>query len=212
MDAKTRASQLRKPEGKDGIFVGEMMFKGNISFYEKLQDFLVEYPINSLLEVGFGLGKHIPSLFLKEGIKKYIGVDFSETIIEHAQKNFDDKCAFHLMDVNLPQERKFKADMLFTANTVYFCDNLNQVFKNYKHWLVPNGVLIIAKRSQKDLGETLKVITQHGFINYSHQDILKASLNNSFSLLKHISIIDEPFNKEVITQNLHAEFYVFQRT
>ena len=213
MNSKELATQLRKPEGKVGVEVGEMMFKGNATFYQKLEDFLLEYPVEHLTEVGFGLGKHIPQLFLNKRIQKYTGVDFSETLIQYAKQHFDaNTCGFYLADVNEVQDLGLTTDMIFTSNTIYFSQDLHQVFSNYYNWLNNGGMLIIGRRSEEDLSIVLKEVTQHGFNNHKHADILKAAFANGFVYEKLLSLKEKPRITQLGRYELHANFYVFRKS
>lgn len=212
MEDKELAQQLRKPNGETGIKIGEMMAKGNATFYRMLEDFLAEYHAKRILEVGFGLGKHIPALFEKKRIEEYMGVDFSPSLVDFAKRNYQQyNGRFILEDVNNRIDMEAKVDMVFTSNTIYFCDDLNAVFSNYSNWVGKGGIVVLGKRSESDLSTHLWNVAQHGFINHSHEAILSAAQKSGLFLLKHVNLKEYPWERNGQEILLSAEFLVFAK-
>src|SRR5688500_4778285 len=122
---KPVASQLRQPQGEEGIQVGEKMNEGNAFLNLAAIKQLKLQPNVSVLEIGMGNGFLVKDILSGNPSAKYIGCDFSELMVEQARKlnkTFinNGKAQFVLAEAdNLPFAPE-SFDKVFTVNTLYF--------------------------------------------------------------------------------------------
>ena len=79
------AKHLRRPEGETGKAVGIQMNKGNKHICLNSYKILNAQDGERILEIGMGNGYFISDLFQMADNIKYIGLDFSPTMIEEAK-------------------------------------------------------------------------------------------------------------------------------
>jgi len=159
-DNKQLAKNLRKPEGEEGIKVGEFMNKGNAHTYARMKKHLRLSSSQEVLEIGFGNG-----ITSKEFMKQchYTGLDYSELMVQEAEKN----CAglgakFVHGDIHQMPFPDNTFDVIFTINTIYFWDDADKAIAELRRVLKPEGKLFIGMRTKEDM-EFLGNITQHNF-------------------------------------------------
>src|SRR5690606_19320124 len=130
---------LRCPSGQYAKEVGENMFLSNGNMILKTIDSLDIKSNSSVLEIGFGNGKHLPYLFGKNQNLTYKGVDISEEMVKEATQNninlINQKSA-EFFAVK-PDEKlsfgKARFDYCFTVNTIYFIENPIEYFQTIFH-------------------------------------------------------------------------------
>ena len=172
------AENLRKPHGEFGEKVGEMMHKGNANFYLQLPALLDLKGSENVLEVGMGAGFHIKELCAQLKNGRYVGLDYSLTMVKLAEQvnQAVKNVSFVEADAQDMPFQKESFDCLFTINTVYFYKDPALVFEEYYRVLRGGGKLIIGKRTVEDLIQ-MKAVTQHGF-NYITKDSIVNLLQN----------------------------------
>jgi ubiquinone/menaquinone biosynthesis C-methylase UbiE len=188
------ATQLRKPNGEDGKEIGKQMNKGNkhicLNSYKTLQP----QPNSLILEIGMGNGLFIKDLLHLASNLKYIGLDFSQTMVNEAtilNKSFIDakKVTFVNGSIeNLPFNDN-SIDYVTTTNTVYFWPNLKENAKEIYRVLKPNGKVLIGYRP-KELMNKIE-LTKHGFNKFTKKEI-EDLLNDTGFLEINTTIISEP--------------------
>lgn len=201
------AQQLKKPSGDSGLKVAEFMNKGNSNFYEKLQEEVEWFNGMRILEIGFGNGQHISQFFKKAKDIQYVGVDYSEKMIELASENYPN-CQFYLADVidlDLKDEPPF--DLIISINTVYFINDLGKLAIVLKNHLSKSGFIYLGKRPKEDM-DLLSTITQHEFITYDNETVVKALMENNLDIDRVLSFKDEPFNRAGQQVQLHSDFII----
>jgi SAM-dependent methyltransferase len=199
------AAHLRKPDGEVGIKIGELMNKGNENFYTQLIKNVSWKDGMRILEIGIGTGLHIPKILkLAKGIQ-FVGVDYSETMVESSKANNPNQTFYHqdLLKLDL-QEEKF--DLIFTINTVYFLNDLEKAFTNLKGLLKKDGQIHIGKRPKEDL-KILNDITQFGFITYSNDEVIKSVINVKLDVKQVVSNLD-PIKEGGWKHQLHSDFII----
>lgn len=199
------AANLRKPEGENGLAVAEFMNKGNSNFYNQLVKNVLWKDGMKVLEIGIGNAKHVPEI-LKQAINiEYVGVDYSETMINEAKKNNPNQ-AFYCQDVcDLNLDQKF--DLIYTINTVYFIDDLTLFATKLKNHLAPNGQILIGKRPKEDM-EKLDSVTKYNFIKYSNEEVVKAVMSSGLDISKVVSSKDPEFERNGEKVVLHSDFII----
>ena len=85
-ELKSIASQLRRPQGKKGIEMAEMMNGTNISMTFHSIDKLGVLDHNKILELGHGNCGHLAYLLNQRGGLAYYGLEVSELMHKEAQR------------------------------------------------------------------------------------------------------------------------------
>lgn len=202
---KDLAAHLRKPDGETGIKIGDLMHQGNQNFYNQFKNNVSWFDGMKVLEIGTGTGLHIPDIITQAKNINYVGVDYSETMVLACRKN-NPKQTFHQQDLLKLDLEHEKFDLIFSINTVYFLNDLELAFRNLKDCLKEDGVLHIGKRPKEDM-EALKEVTQHGFITYSNEEVVKALMNVGFNITEVVSSLDPKTNGKWKHQ-LHSDFII----
>jgi ubiquinone/menaquinone biosynthesis C-methylase UbiE len=194
LSKKELAIQLRKPVGNDGKEVGKQMNKGNK--YICLNSYKILNPQkNSLvLEIGMGNGLFIKDLLNNASNIKYIGLDFSQVMIDEAtelnQNLIDEqKVSFINGSVNSLPFKDNSIDYITTTNTVYFWPSLKENAKEIYRVLKPNGKVLIGYRS-KDLMDKIE-LANYGFNKYTKDEIEALLKDTGFRKIA-TEIIAEP--------------------
>ena len=193
---KTIAAQLRKPSGENGIKVGERMNEGNLQINLNTIESLKLKAGDNILEIGMGNGFFIKNIFESNDDFHYTGCDFSELIVEEAQKlnaTFIEnrKAEFFHGDVNaLPFENEI-FDKVFTINTIYFWDPPAKALAEIARVLKQRGQLTIAIRP-KSIMENYP-FTKYGFTMYSKEELASLFSANNF----HVTQVVEKGEPEI---------------
>ncbi|WP_110056273.1 class I SAM-dependent methyltransferase [Chitinophaga sp. S165] len=183
MSAEEIASQLRKPDGEDGIRVGAAMNKSNAVLYNMMLSFLGIKAGDRLLEIGFGNGYFIPALFEKENAIQYTGLDMSETMVAEAARVNENRISEGSVKLHLgrTEEMPFSEGAftkVFAANVLYFWDEPAVALKAIHRVLDTGGELVLAIRSR----ETMQPMpfSAHGFTLYSAEEARSLLEANGF--------------------------------
>lgn len=210
MDYKKMAQQLRKPEGYDGVKIGDFMHKGNSSFYHNLSALLPTKAQDTILEIGMGNGKHVVEHAYLQHCN-YFAADYSPTMVEACRKNnpqFKNQIFYTSAD-NLPfTDHHF--DWVFTVNTIYFWEDALKELQEIHRVLKMKGTFILAKRTVEDL-ITLSDITRHGFINYPNSIVEDLLQQAGFKLQKRLVLKENPTKVNGRSIQLHNAFYICQK-
>ncbi len=138
------AQQLRCPDGKNGIKIGEMMNFTNSNIITKTIKSLGIKDGDILLEIGPGNGLHVKEIINAADDLDYFGIDISETMVLEAEKlNEQENVSFRLTDgEHIPfSENHF--DAAFTCNTIYFWKDPQDYAGEIARVLKPSGVIAI---------------------------------------------------------------------
>lgn len=183
MSAEEIASQLRRPDGEDGIRVGSAMNRSNAILYDMMLDFLGIKAGDRLLEIGFGNGYFIPALFEKESSIQYTGLDMSETMVAEATRANENRISEGSVKLYLgrTEEMPFPEGAftkVFAANVLYFWDEPAVAVKAIHRVLDTGGELVLAIRSR----ETMQPLpfSAHGFTLYNAEEARSLLEANGF--------------------------------
>ncbi len=134
--------------------IAENYIKKDLKFYSRLMRKLrlkrslrnIKKPINRLLEIGCGAG--FSAEYLKNDYIEFIGVDYSEKLIQYANKfNKYDKTKFIAKNIkDFQTEQKF--DVIFMIGVLHHIPDPEKVLNDLKTMLKPNG-MIIANEPQR---------------------------------------------------------------
>lgn len=183
---KNMASQLRKPEGEDGLKTAGLMNKANMQIISDTFKALNAQGDDNILEIGMGDGFYVKDLLGKSGHIKYTGCDYSELMIQQSTKLNADSISkgmarfFHANISSLPfPDNEF--NKVFTINTIYFWDNEITALNEVKRVLKPGGHFIIGFRPIDQMEKY--PFTKYGFDLFSKSDVEKLLINNGFAIL-----------------------------
>lgn len=194
MNPENLASQLRKPEGADGVKVGLAMNKSNAALYNMLLGFLGLKPADRVLEIGFANGYFIPALFEKEPSIRYTGLDMSQTMVEEATRENDARIVDGTVELHLGVTESMPfADGAFTkvfaANVLYFWEYPDVALKAIHRVLETGGELVLAIRSAESMKQL--PFSEHGFILYSEESAVALLQKNGFSVTEVITAVED---------------------
>lgn len=188
------AAQLKMPKGKEGKKIGEEMNKGNKYICLNTYKILDPKPNKLILEIGMGNGFFVKDLLKMAKDITYIGVDFSDVMVEEATKINQEftntkQASFLTASVDKLPIKDASIDYITTTNTIYFWPNLKNSLQELCRVLKPNGKLVIGYRS-KELMEQIE-LTKYGFDKFLTSEIEDILQKSGF---KHIitETIPEP--------------------
>jgi len=194
LTTKALAKQLRQPNGDSGKDVGLQMNKGNK--YICLNSYKVLNPQkdNHVLEIGMGNGFFIKDLLLMSSNLSYVGVDFSETMINEASiinKGYIDSGLVEFKQASIEKlpfnDNTF--DCITTTNTLYFWPQPENNAKELLRVLKPGGKLLVAYR-MKNLMDKIE-LSKYGFEKYEIKDVETLLRTSGFKNVT-TQVIDEP--------------------
>jgi len=173
MSAGEVASQLRRPEGENGIKVGFAMNKSNAALYDMVLNCLGIKPGDRILEIGFGNGHFIPALFEREATIRYTGLDMSETMVAEATRENQARISDGSVQLHLgrTEEMPFAAGTftkVFAVNVLYFWDEPAVALKSIHRVLATGGELVLGIRSRDTMQQL--PFSAHGFTLYNEED------------------------------------------
>jgi SAM-dependent methyltransferase len=167
------ARQLRKPGGRFGNRVGEMMNRANEPLYHFTLGLLNPSYYERILEIGFGNGKFFGLLSgMAEGLELH-GIDYSPSMVAEAAHNNGPlvqtgtlRLASGSSDA-LPYPNDH-FDKIFCINVGYFWDNPVAHLQEIRRVLKPGGKVFVTMRTVKSMERM--PFTRYGFNKYSPED------------------------------------------
>lgn len=196
---KILASQLKNPHGEKGVEVAEMMYQTNLSMIKHALQYLDIADGDTVLEIGYGNGKHIPLLFEKTPSILYQGLEISplmyeQAIIENKRQMLNQLVGLQLYNGrDIPFSETF-FDRIFTVNTIYFWEFPELFLKELYRVLKLGGRLTISFIEESFMEKM--PFTNFGFAYYN-----KNKIN---TLLKEIpfEMVDYQTEKENIKSKM----------
>ncbi|THE11622.1 class I SAM-dependent methyltransferase [Bacillus timonensis] len=145
---KKFGDQFKKPEGFFGSIAGKLMAtvsaeknKWTISLLNVKKD-------DNVLEIGFGpgIGIEVASKVIQDG--KIIGIDYSEKMLQQAQKRNKDSIQKGQVELILADAQNLPSfnllfDKVFSINTIIFWGNPVETLKGIRKFMKENGVITI---------------------------------------------------------------------
>lgn len=198
---KQIASQLRKPQGEEGIKTGEWMNKGNLRINHDTLKVLQASGEEHILEIGMGNGFFVKNILEDHPQLKYTGCDFSDVMIGQANKInaewvIKGQATFINADISSLPFQNETFDTLFTINTIYFWENEVAILNELKRVLKPNGKLIITLRPKRQMINY--PFTKYGFNMFSKEDLIGLLATNGF-------VVSEVFENQEPDFELNGE-------
>lgn len=193
------ASQLRTPQGAEGLEMGQKMHETNLNMILAAVHALNLADGERILEIGHGNAAHLTQILSQAKNLHYTGLDISQTMQEEAQRINADfiengTASFHLYDgQQMPFEDK-QFDKAITVNTIYFWDRpvglLNETYRVIK----PNGLFSICF-AEKSFMKNLP-FARYGFQLYSTEDVKNMVKQTSFELVDTETQTEQVKSKE----------------
>lgn len=177
------AKQLKRPTGKQGLQVGESMYRTNLSMIRhafsmsQLQDGL------NILEIGHGNAKHLDEVLNQTKEVSYTGLEISEVMQSEAKRN-------NLHRTPLPSFLIYSGDKtpfqdhtferIITINTLFFWKRPIDFLQELYRILKADGLLTVTFGIKEYL-ENMP-FSQYGFQLYSVEDFQNLVSNTSFTI------------------------------
>ena len=149
--------QLRKPEGENGITVGNDMNTSNKQLYLDLFALLEIQENDHILEIGFGNGRHFPEFFKPHTNVTLYGLDYSDVMCAEAAKNNAEQITKQQIKLQCGDAK----DTFYAENQFDSIVALNTIYRILK----PGGKLYIGYRPERALAGVDFV--QEGFSLYN---------------------------------------------
>ncbi|MBZ9609004.1 class I SAM-dependent methyltransferase [Clostridium estertheticum] len=182
------AEQFGKPTGIGGIISTFIMNRMNQMQYKTVMDNLNCSQKDRVLDIGFGNGYLIKQL-AKKNEGDFYGIEISDDMLKTGCKRNSElikRGKVHLTKGNVMDitfENSF-FDKIYTVNTVYFWENLDESLSEIKRVLKPNGIFINVIYSKQWL-DNIKY-TQYGFLKYTPKELEEATLRNGLNVFQVI--------------------------
>jgi len=181
------ARQFKNPTGLGGKITTLIMNYQNQKQYKAVVENIDIRATDTILDIGFGNGYLIRRLSDRNPQKIY-GIDISQDMLKAAtrknrKKIEQGKIQLLLANIqNMPLEDS-SIDKAYTVNTVYFWQDVHQVFSEIRRILKPDGIFI----NVLYLGEWLEKlpITRYGYSKYTVEQIEKITAQSGLRI-EHI--------------------------
>lgn len=203
------AKHLRQPDGEIGVAVGNEMNKGNIHINMNSFKLLNIENADTILEIGFGNGKLIENILSLGKNLRYVGIDYSQTMVEEAKMHNGNLIESGTIELhqgnidNLPFDNN-SFDKIVTVNTLYFWDDPKKTLSELKRVVKPGGRVVIGFR-EKNQVESLP-FTNFGFTLYNNEDVLQELKKSDFQNIEIINIEEPSINFNGNTHVLTGSF------
>lgn len=164
----------------DQIVQGDVRVKSEVIFtLSWFKKYMPEHNKMEILDIGCGTGHHV-SEFKKEKVRRVVGIDVAEAMIERANILHPGN-EFKL--VNVEQPRTFAAGEFNLATmyyfTIYYLHQKDQILKNIFNWLRPGGAFVVhfVNRDKFDpILESASPFTAFSVQKYSKDRVTKSSV------------------------------------
>lgn len=168
------ARQLGHPAGIAGRLLAKGLNRGNRRTIEAAVQALPSGAGMAIADLGFGGGLGLRLLLDRPGAPTVHGVELSSTMIKQARAAFADDLAagrlyIHHSSITALPLADSSLDGMITVNTIYFIDDLDQLFSEFARTLKSSGRAVIAVGDPNAM-EKMSV-TAHGFRLRSIADI-----------------------------------------
>ncbi|MCL7988196.1 class I SAM-dependent methyltransferase [Sphingobacterium sp. lm-10] len=168
------AAQLRCPDGRHGVQIGDNMNETNRNMTLQTLEALHLADGDQVLELGYGNGGHLENLLQAASGLSYVGVDISQTMQAEAKRINAELIKQHPVCFDCYDGQALPyADQsfhkIFTVNTLYFWADPTAMLLELARVAQQEAVLAITFAS-KTFMKTLP-FTQYGFTLYEPSDL-----------------------------------------
>jgi arsenite methyltransferase len=205
MDVRSRvlagvARQLGHPQGVVGRLVGAGLNRGNGRAVEAAVDAASVVAGASVADLGFGGGVGLSLLLDRVGPSGTVhGVEVSEEMLLAARRRHSAAVAtgrlvLHRASLDRLPLPETSLDGLVTTNTVYFLDDLTQVFAEMARVLAPSGSAVVGIGDPEAMAKL--PFTGYGFRLRAVDDVLASARAAGLELRSHERVGDgaRPFH------------------
>jgi SAM-dependent methyltransferase len=174
--AQQLAAQARKPSGWFGRLVMSRFFN---TANRRINDLAIErleiQPTDRVLDIGFGGGYTLPIMAALARDGKVHGVDFSESMVQLAEKRCADliqqgRIELRVSDLGSLPYADGTFDKVSTVNTLYFWPSPLANVREMRRVIKPGGRLVVAFRSRESLERAAKKLL-YGFTLYDPEAV-----------------------------------------
>lgn len=170
------ASQLRRPTGRAGQLFGRMLNRANRGMNRRAVAHLDVRTGHNLLDIGFGGGVGIESMYEVAETITVTGVDFSETMVQQQQRRLADhiqrgQLQLQTADVAALPFDNGHFDRVLSVNTVYFWPDPVAGLAEIARVLKPGGRLVLGCNNKEQLERFPPA--KHGFSRYDGDDVAR---------------------------------------
>ena len=178
------AKHLTKPEGLFGSVVGFFMNRQNRALYAEVIRYIDPTDGDTILDIGCGNG-YVLGLIAKQCDASLTGIDISESILNAAKRRnqkyiTNNTMHFYCQDLKAMDFPDAAYSKIYTINTVYFWESLDEVMTEIHRILKPNGLFVNTLFSNEFL-DTLS-FTKHGYQKFSSAQLHNAGTNAGFTV------------------------------
>ncbi len=185
---KIISRQLRHPRGLGGLITSGLMSAGNKQMYSYVLAEAKGLTGSSMLEIGFGGGKHIEDIFSKTELETLAGIDISDTMVRAASRRnhiYIENKKLVLLKAN-SSDLPFKSsefDSVLSLNTMYFWENPDKDLEQIYDKLKPGGHFILAVNSKEVM---LRNAYNEKYFNFYTKEEVENLLHKSgFKNIRH---------------------------
>ena len=176
------AKQLSNPSGIGGKLVFSVMNRQNRPLYEDVIRLLSPADADNILDIGCGNGNVLNMLASRSNCT-LAGVDFSKSAIKSAlsrNRKFVNSGKMNLVcqDMSRLPFPDSSFDKVYSINTVYFWDNLDDTLTEIRRVLKSNGLFLNALFTNETLDKI--PFTQIGYTRYTPEELIDAGKNIGF--------------------------------
>ena len=186
------AENLRHPKGLFGWFIGQLMNHFNDGIIKQTVDLIPEENDQCIVEIGIGSGKALQLANKKFPDARLYGFDISTKMLKSAESRNKNaiksgKLKLHLNPIeNIPLSSE-SVDTLYTINTIYFWNNLDDSCQEVNRVLKKGGYFIISFNPKENIKKDLYPDDLFCFV--SSDEVIKLVERNGFEV-----ILFKPFN------------------
>jgi len=178
------AKQFSRPTGFGGKLVSSIMNWQNRSLYEETIRLLSLSDTDSVLDIGCGNGT-VLNMLARRYDCKFTGIDISASIIKAASERnygFVENGRMRLMcqDISGTSFVDCSFDKVYTINTLYFLEDLDNTMTEIYRVLKPNGLFINAFYSNETLSRLPH--TEFNYKKFTTEQLTNAGENAGFSV------------------------------
>ena len=164
-----QAAQLRKPHGEGAEAIAAYMRELNRALYDHVVKLLSTAKEKQWLELGFGEGIVPEMLYQQDETMHYIGIDFSDEMVNMANAKNIPGASFLLGEVAQMPFESDVFDVCFGINVVYFWENPGRELTEILRVLKPGGLLMLGYRPKTYMQAI--PFTQFGFALYETDEM-----------------------------------------